>query len=478
MSAATLTDSAGGLLPVGTPTELDVLVYNIEYGGNASTDEVIATLDADVVGVLESYNRLPAIARRTGYPYYNVSLQLLSKFPIHEPSGADGLYALVEVQPGLAVAVFNTHLDYVSYGPKLLARGVPVDEIVASENDVRTSSLEIQLPRMAALADEGYPVVLTGDFNEPSSLDYTAEAVGVVPGVTDVVPWPVSEALLGIGFDDTFRDAHPDPVADPAPTHGFVRGLPDRIDYVYRGGPVETVDSRLVGETGGADVDVPFKRWTSDHRAVLSTLALTPVALPTTVSLDRRMLTEGESLGVMVNAPLAAPGDLEVRRSENEEVVLSEAVPGSPAALEVDTGPLGPGGYDVALLDGSGAEIATNQFWVRSTEAGVALRTDLRQYRVGDPVTVTWDDGPANRWDWIGVYRAGASDPEVDDYLLWGYTGGHDSGALPPAVSGSMMLSADSQGRPWPLPPGRYVVHYLLTDQYVSAGRTSFTVTE
>lgn len=98
--------------------ELDVLVYNIEYGGNASTDEVMRSLDADAVGVLESYNRLPEIARKTGYPYYNVGLQLLSKYPIHEPSGADGLYALVEVQPGYAVAFFNTHLDYVAYGPR------------------------------------------------------------------------------------------------------------------------------------------------------------------------------------------------------------------------------------------------------------------------------------------------------------------------------------------------------------------------
>ncbi len=49
---------------------------------------MIRKLDADVVGVLESYQRLPEIARNTGYPYYNTSLQLLSKYPILEPSGA------------------------------------------------------------------------------------------------------------------------------------------------------------------------------------------------------------------------------------------------------------------------------------------------------------------------------------------------------------------------------------------------------
>ena len=62
---------------------------------------------ADVVGVLESYNRLPEIAARTGYPYYNVGLQILSKYPILEPSDAEGLYSYLEVSPGEAVAMIN-----------------------------------------------------------------------------------------------------------------------------------------------------------------------------------------------------------------------------------------------------------------------------------------------------------------------------------------------------------------------------------
>jgi hypothetical protein len=113
---------------------------------------------------------------------------------------------------------------------------------------------------------------------------------------------------------------------------------------------------------------------------------------------------------------------------------------------------------------------------VRSTQADVKVTTDRSRYTVGKPITVSWDEGPANRWDWIGVYRADADNPHTDDYLLWGYTGGHESGALPPSVSGSLTINGSSQGRPWPLPPGHYVVHYLLTDQYNSAGSAAFTV--
>ena len=100
VSAANTPAVASTTLVAGEQMELSVLVYNIEYAGDASTDRVIREIDADIVGVLESYNRLPEIARKTGYPYYNVSLQLLSKFPILEPSGAEGLYSLIEVQPG------------------------------------------------------------------------------------------------------------------------------------------------------------------------------------------------------------------------------------------------------------------------------------------------------------------------------------------------------------------------------------------
>ena len=200
--------------------DLSVLTYNIEYSGDKTTDAVIEDIDADIVGVLESYDRLPEIAERTGYPYYNLGLQLLSKYPIHEPSGADGLYSLIEVQPGYVVAMFNTHLDYVKYGPRLLLGGMPLPEVLASEDEVRTRSIEVLTPDVRTLLGEGYPVFLTGDLNQPSSLDYTEETIGMREGVTRWIPWTVSEALIDVGLRDSFRDIHPDPLEVPGITHG------------------------------------------------------------------------------------------------------------------------------------------------------------------------------------------------------------------------------------------------------------------
>ncbi|HSL75672.1 MAG TPA: endonuclease/exonuclease/phosphatase family protein, partial [Candidatus Limnocylindrales bacterium] len=387
------------------PMELDVLVYNVEYGGDETTDAVIREIDADIVGVLESYNRLPAIARATGYPYYNVGLQILSKYPIHEPSGADGLYSLIEVQPGYVVAFFNTHLDYVKYGPRLYLREMPLEEVIASELEVRTASMQILIPDMERLASEGVPVFLTGDFNTPSHEDYTQATVGTREGIDVPIEWPTTKAIVDAGLYDTYREIHPDPVAVPGITKDnpdFQKGgSGDRIDYLFAGGPVTTLSSQLVGEPGGPDVDLTFEPWTSDHRAVLSTVETTPVPLPTTVSLTRRLLTEGQRLNAYTNAPGHEEVEIAVmpEGASATESVVTVTAPGR-SEITVDTADLAPGGYDVVMSAG-GDEIARNAFWVRSIEDDIVLTTDRETYAPGEPITVMWDDGPANRWDWI-----------------------------------------------------------------------------
>ncbi len=387
----------------------------------------------------------------------------MSKYPILEPSGANGLYAYLEVRPGEAVAMVNTHLDYVQDGPNRLAEGVPVEEVLASEREVRLSSIEKLLPSATALLDDEWPVLLTGDLNEPSHLD------------SDIA-WPVSEAIVGAGLRDAFREANPDPATDPGNTWGHVAGSggsPRRIDYAYVGGPVEVESSEVVGEAGADDVGRGYPRWTSDHRAVLSELQVSPVAIPTTVALSSRMLTVGDEVTATYVMPDGTDGGTVTMEGAS---TASVDVHGGSGTVQLATEGLEPGGYRVDLTDEAGEVLATNALHLRPVDAQVDVTTDAAAYDVGDPVTISWTDGPANRWDWIGVYRADASDPAKDDYLVWGYTGGHDAGALPPTVDGELVLGRDQQGKPWPLPPGRYVAHYLLTDQYVSAGSTSFRV--
>jgi hypothetical protein len=455
----------------GDPIDLDVLVFNVEYDGDETTDAVIDQVDADIVGVLESYNRLPEMAENTGYPYFNVSLQLLSKYPIHEPSGAEGRYALIEVRPGYVVAFFNVHLDYVKFGMRLLRRGLSVDEVMASETAIRASALEVPIQLAGDLIDRGFPVFLTGDHNQPSSLDFGESTVGTRPGIDEPVPWPVSEALIEAGFRDTYRDIHPDPLETPGITHPR-RG--ERIDYVYAAGPSETSDSKLVGKDGDPDVEIGFDTWRSDHLAVVSSFDVTPVTMPVMVSVDRALLTQGDPLTVAYRAP-GPEGVVALIPEGVEAPVVSEELAGESGTIDVDTSSLGPGGHAAVLQEADGSEVARVDLWIRGADAQIQLSTDRSTYEEGESIVVSWTEGPANRWDWIGIYEAEAADPEVDDYLLWNYTGLGESGTVPPSTSGSVTMDDDAQG-PWPLPPGDYVVHYLIIDRYISVGSAPFEV--
>jgi hypothetical protein len=127
-------------------------------------------------------------------------------------------------------------------------------------------------------------------------------------------------------------------------------------------------------------------------------------------------------------------------------------------------------------LDAEGAELARVGLWIRDPDATIEVSTDKPTYAAGEPIVVGWTGGPANRWDWIGVYRAGKDDPRVDYYLIWNYTGLHASGTVPPVVDGSVTMDRTAMGGPWPLPPGHYVVHYLVTDRYRSIGSARFEV--
>ncbi len=485
-SCTSSTDSAGSPspgIPTGgsssaettDPVSLSVLVFNVEYGGTPATDAVIGHVGADVVGVLESYNRLPKIAAAAGYPYYDVGLQILSKYPILEPSGAHGLYAYIEVSPGEAVAMINTHLDYVQDGPNRLDRGASVADVLATEKQVRLSTIRTLLPSAEHLLADGWPLLLTGDLNEPSHLDWTARTAAAHDGVGPVA-WPVSEALLAAGLHDSYREARPNPVTDPGNTWGGVagsHGSPRRIDYAYVGGPVEVLGSQVVGEKGGPGVDLAYPKWTSDHRAVLSRLTVTPAPIPTTVALSSRLVTRGDDVTAYYQLPDGADSGRIVLTGPSSATYPAT---GSSGSIHIGTDSLGAGVYRVRLLGPDDRVVATNQLTVRPRTARIHLTTDASSYAVGKRIRVRWTYGPANRWDWVAVYRAGADNPHQDDYLVWAYTGGHDAGALPPSTHGTLVLGRDQQGKPWPLPPGRYTVHYLLTDQYHSIGSAAFTV--
>ena len=140
-------------------------------------------------------------------------------------------------------------------------------------------------------------VVLVGDFNEPSHLDWTRRfsSQGMDRWVTNptetplrfAVEWSGSKALEDIGLSDAYRTVHTDEVAKPGNTWTppYPTGTPgrqdyhnqvlDRIDRIYftRSG-LTCKRAALVTDSKGADEVKLNTDWRSDHWAILAEFEL------------------------------------------------------------------------------------------------------------------------------------------------------------------------------------------------------------
>ncbi len=201
--------------------------------------DAIRASGADIVGMQEGTGNGCRIADLLGWNC-NGRLQVLSRFPLIDPPGGDGIYIYAEAAPGRVMALANVHLPSDPYGPYFPREGWTPDEVLALEHELRMPAIQPQLADLPPLAASGIPVVLTGDFNSPSHLDWTSAVSAVRPvDVPYPIDWPVARALATAGFSNSYRQVHPDPVAEPGFT--WTPGYPrerkgvevhDRIDWV------------------------------------------------------------------------------------------------------------------------------------------------------------------------------------------------------------------------------------------------------
>jgi HAD superfamily hydrolase (TIGR01509 family) len=268
---------------------LRVMSWNLWHGGTRVDDhrakqlKVILDTEADVVGLQETGGTAAQeLAEALGWHHHRAgrNLGIISRHPITARLGDPdvGFYgaagARIRIGRAYEVDVWTAHLHYTPYGPYEAAfDGLPAAELIAHE-EVRLAQMRDSLRRIAEAADATTPVVLVGDFNSPSHLDWP-----------DVV-WPVTKAAEAVGLRDSYREAHPDPIADPGhtwspihPLHEDGSGRPepqDRIDYVlHNGRGLRVLDSRtVVSGAPRAWPDVAGNDWPSDHAAVLTTFAL------------------------------------------------------------------------------------------------------------------------------------------------------------------------------------------------------------
>lgn len=293
-------------------TALRVMSFNVWGGGGnegKGIEETLAAIrasGADIVGLQETRlepeeclpeecdavgdSVAPAIAAALGWNHYdqtkgNVALwanAVISRYPIG-PASPNDLGVSLDVE-GRTVWIFNIHLDDEPYQPyQLLGIEYGPAPFITTEAEAVAYAAETRGPAMDLLeadmkaAEGAAAVFVTGDFNEPSGLDWTDAAVAA--GQHPVrVTWPTTKRLTDAGFVDAYRAVHPDPVAKPAYTwtpsyeETATDDHPDRIDFVLvRGGAV--TDAAIVGEDGPRS-DIKVMPWPSDHRAVVATVTL------------------------------------------------------------------------------------------------------------------------------------------------------------------------------------------------------------
>jgi endonuclease/exonuclease/phosphatase family metal-dependent hydrolase len=460
--------------------ELRVMTFNMWYGGaqvNAGqVVEAIRAARADIVGLQEPDGTARAIATALGWPYVDERRHILSRYPLFDPPG-DPLYVWVEPLPGRIVAVANVHMPATPYGPEAVRDGQELAAVMKMETDTRMPAIQPYLEALPKAAADGTPVFLTGDFNSPSHLDWTAAVAKVRPQEKYAVEWPVSKALADAGLRDSYREAHPDPVARAGLT--WTAGYPyprikpgetfDRIDLVWSAGNTQVIASEVVGEAGGPDVDIPVTPWPSDHRAVVSTFRVRPGIAPAMVGVDRRVITQGDDF--ILRFGIVSREDARI------SVVPKGGDPAKDAVATMATGDasdrpsiklgstfMKAGAYDAVLSDADGKELARTPFWVLGRDAMPAVAAKKASYKPGQTINVSWHNAPSMRFDWVAVYRAG--DPDIYNYIAYIYTGA--------TVEGSGTFDSDALGGP--LEPGNYELRLLRDDSYVLLARAPFTI--
>jgi endonuclease/exonuclease/phosphatase family metal-dependent hydrolase len=267
--------------------------WNIWHGGREDGEElgpqrvveIIKAHDIDVVAMQETYGSGERISKALGFHFHprGTNVSILSRYPILEDLSVlqefQCVGALLELPNGGRIAVYSLWLPYKNDIWLKGARNcdAPGDMMQACAPSASSLTL-IRDAIHVRLAEKKYadvPVILAGDFNSMSHLDYGLVALSQFQAVVD---WPTSHVLLDCGFVDSYREHHPviDRLKDRTWSPRFADQEQDRIDFIYyKGRGLRATASKVVNEHASG--------FPSDHAAVVTTFTLNPMSAPNQV---------------------------------------------------------------------------------------------------------------------------------------------------------------------------------------------------
>jgi exonuclease III len=275
------------ILPLGgAPPELKVMAWNIWRAGvkkepsgkPVQVARLIKSEMPDLVAMQETYGSGPWLKEQLGYEMRlrGPHLSLFSRYPILADLSVgeewNCLGALIDVPDFGKIAFFSIWLPFKGDIWKPGSReGIGTKEMLAVCEPSRVT-LAVLLPAIEKkLAEQnlsGIPVIMAGDYNSMSHLDYTRKAANQFDG--KVIAWPTSQLMIKAGFIDTYRQVHPvvDREKDSTWSPEFRDQEQDRIDFIYARGDALSPKTSAV-------LDSFEPMFPSDHAAVVTVFGRT-----------------------------------------------------------------------------------------------------------------------------------------------------------------------------------------------------------
>ncbi len=323
--------------------ELSFLTFNVWQEGTSVPNglekirDVIVETDPDVVCFVEVRNyknqdwttKIVDALKETGKRYHKGyvggDVSFISKYPLE-----NGMKVFKNTDKGTVVnynvnvngnmiLVSGVHLDYTYYASNLPrgynggdpnwkmmddGKGKPLPNInldsiraynLKSTRDEAISSF------LDSVKSESNPIILMGDFNEPSFLDWTEKTKDRFDHNGAVVPWYNTKKLHEEGFVDAFRTFYPNEMTNPGitwPSYANEKKSTswtsladerDRVDYIFfKGNDMEIKEVFIVGpkssyvydklETSSTNEEKFLANhlpWPSDHKGVLARFLFT-----------------------------------------------------------------------------------------------------------------------------------------------------------------------------------------------------------
>ena len=259
--------------------ELSVMSWNIWHGGRENgadlgpqqVIDVIRAADPDVICMQETYGSGPRIADALGYYFYlrSSNLSIMSRYPIHETHDLYQPFRLggarIRLDQYRSVNVFSLWIHYLpDHWVDPIASTTTAQDLIDAEGQTRVNEIGDIIAAVGDLIEQTdtTPLIIAGDYNSSSHLDWTQRTKRSHMGY--VVNWPVSNMMHDAGFIDGYRTVHRDELTHPGRTWTprFPEQLQDRIDYVYTQGlALSPVQARMI--------DMHRVRFPSDHAAML-----------------------------------------------------------------------------------------------------------------------------------------------------------------------------------------------------------------